>query len=312
MIKVFVDGSSGTTGLRINERLSLREDVSLIILSEEERKDPSARSDALCSSDVTFWCLPDDASKESEDFASGSDAIVIDTATVHRCDEKWTYGFAEIGDLRGKIASSRLIANPGCHASGFIALVSPLISEGLIIEDSFLSCLSLTGYSGGGKKMIAQYESSDRDELLSSPRQYALTQSHKHLAEMAKFTGISKAPAFCPVVGDFYSGMQVTVPLSAEMLNGSLKTVQELYGDIYSGGLVRYVETQDDGGYLAASLMSGRDDMLISVYGNEERMLLVASYDNLGKGASGAAIQNMNIALGLSEDLGLITYGGKI
>ncbi|MBO4360731.1 MAG: N-acetyl-gamma-glutamyl-phosphate reductase [Eubacteriaceae bacterium] len=306
MIKVFVDGSSGTTGLRINERLSGREDIEMIKLSEEERKDPSAREDALKASDVTFWCLPDDASAESE-YMIGGGTIVIDTATVHRCDEKWTYGFAELRSLREKIAGSSMIANPGCHASGFVALIAPLIEEGAIDPEAFFTSCSLTGYSGGGKKMIAEYEAPDRDPLLSAPRLYSLGQAHKHLPEMVKYTGLKKAPGFEPIVCDFYSGMQVSVVLEAQSRKVSPATIKEIYADTYKAGLIKYTDSQDQGGYMSALSMSGRDDMRVSVYGNEERLLLVSSFDNLGKGASGAAIQNMNIALGLEEDLGLIT-----
>lgn len=306
MIKVFVDGSSGTTGLRINERLSGRDDIEIIKLSEEERKDPSARADALKMSDVTFWCLPDDASKESVGMIDPS-TVVIDTATVHRCDPSWTYGFPELKGQKEKIAGSKMIANPGCHASGFVALIAPLVENGAIDPEAFLTFTSLTGYSGGGKKMIAEYEAPERDPLLSAPRLYALTQAHKHLPETVKYTGISKAPGFLPIVCDFYSGMQVSVVLDESSRKLPPKTIKEIYADTYSGGLIKYCESQDQGGYMSALSMSGRDDMIVSVYGNGERLLLVSSFDNLGKGASGAAIQNMNIALGLKEDLGLIT-----
>ena len=306
MIKVFVDGSSGTTGLRINERLSGRDDIEMIKLSEEERKDPSARAKALRESDVTFWCLPDDASEESVGMIDPS-TIVIDTATVHRCAEDWTYGFPELPGQKEKIAASKMIANPGCHASGFVALIAPLVENGAIDAGAFLTFTSLTGYSGGGKKMIAEYESPGRDPLLSAPRLYALTQQHKHLPETVKYTGITNAPGFLPIVCDFYSGMQVSVVLDGNARKADPDTIREIYADTYGGGLIRYCDAQDQGGYMSALSMSGRDDMLISVYGNEERLLLVSSFDNLGKGASGAAIQNMNIALGLKEDLGLIT-----
>ncbi len=306
MIKVFVDGSSGTTGLRINERLSGRDDIEIIKLSEEERKDPSARAEALKMSDVTFWCLPDDASKESVGMIDPS-TVVIDTATVHRCDPSWTYGFPELSGQKEKIAGSKMIANPGCHASGFVALIAPLVENGAIDPEDFLTFTSLTGYSGGGKKMIAEYEATKRDPLLSAPRLYALTQSHKHLPETVKYTGMAKAPGFLPIVCDFYSGMQVSVVLDEVSRKLPPKTIKEIYADTYSGGLIKYCECQDQGGYMSALSMSGRDDMIVSVYGYEERLLLVSSFDNLGKGASGAAIQNMNIALGLKEDLGLIT-----
>lgn len=307
MIKVFVDGSSGTTGIRINERLAARDDIEMIVLTEETRKDDSARSDAMHAADVVFWCLPDDAAKESVSLAEGSSAVIIDTSTAHRTDPAWTYGFAELTGQRALLEKAKLIANPGCHASGFIALAAPLTECGILPKDQVLTAFSLTGYSGGGKKMIAEYEDPGRDPLLKAPRQYALTQAHKHLPEMAKFTGLEKLPVFCPVVGDFYSGMQVNILLDAGMLKGSLKDVKEAYAEYYkNSALVKYAEAQDIGGYLSALNMGFKDDMLVSAYGNDERIVLTASFDNLGKGASGAAIQNMNIALGLDETLGLV------
>jgi len=207
--------------------------------------------------------------------------------------------------MREKIAASRRIANPGCHASGFVALVAPLVQEGLLKKDAFLSSFSLTGYSGGGKKMIAEYESPDRSPLLKGPRQYALTQQHKHLKEMVKICGLENNPAFCPIVGDFYSGMEVTVPLFAADLKGTMEDIRSLYRSYYAKGLVRYDDTPDADGMLSAFSHSGRDDMQVSVHGNEDRILLVARFDNLGKGASGAAIQNMNILLGIDEATGL-------
>ena len=304
MIKVFIDGSAGTTGLRIADRLASRQDVELIKLPEEFRKDPGARRDAICSADVAFLCLPDDAAREAVALVGDTDTKIIDTSTAHRVDPNWTYGFPEIG-LREKIAASKRIANPGCHASGFIALVAPLVQNGIIPKNMNLSAFSLTGYSGGGKKMIAQYEDPERNALLKGPRQYGLSQTHKHLKEMVHLCGLDNAPAFCPIVGDFYSGMEVSVPVFAEDIKGSLADIRQLYKDYYAQGLVRYQETDDGDGFLSASAYSGRDDMEVTVFGNEERILLTARFDNLGKGASGAAIQNMNILLGLDETTGL-------
>ena len=304
MNKIFIDGSAGTTGLRIVERLSERKDLELLILPEELRKDPAARADALKSADIAFLCLPDDAAKESVALAGNSNVKIIDTSTAHRTDPDWVYGMPELTGNREKIKNSARIANPGCHASGFIALVAPLVEQGILPKDAFLSCFSLTGYSGGGKKMIAQYEDTARPGLYDAPRQYALGQSHKHLPEMANVCGIENAPIFCPIVGDFYSGMEVTVPLFANQINGNLEDIRALYQNYYSDGLIRF-EDADADGLLSACAYSGRDDMGVSVFGNGDRLILTARFDNLGKGASGAAIQNMNILLGIDETTGL-------
>ena len=302
MTKVFIDGSAGTTGLRIRERLADRRDIELITLSEERRKDLSARSDALNSADVAFLCLPDAAAKEAVSLIE-SGVAVIDTSTAHRTAEGWTYGFPELTGQREKIAASRRVANPGCHASGFIVLVEPLVRAGLLDPSAALTCFSLTGYSGGGKSMIADYESPDRPEALSSPRQYGLTQSHKHLPEMAKICGLSTAPVFCPIVADFYSGMEVTVPVFAGDVRGTADDIRAVYAERYRGPVVTAAEPPE--GMLAANALSGLDSMQVTVTGNDERILLVSVFDNLGKGASGAAVQNMNIILGIDETTGL-------
>lgn len=304
MTKVFIDGSAGTTGLRIRERLSLREDLSLITLPEELRKDRAARAEAIASADVTFLCLPDDAAREAVALAEGTRGAIIDTSTAHRTAEGWTYGFAELG-FREAIAASRRVANPGCHASGFLALVTPLVKAGLISREEKLTAFSLTGYSGGGKKMIADYEGEGRDALLDAPRQYGLTQNHKHLPEMTAVSGLCELPVFCPIVADYYAGMEVTVPLFASSLRGTVEDVREVYRAAYNGPIVRFADTPDEGGFLSAAAFAGRDDMEVSVAGNDSRILLTARFDNLGKGASGAAIQNMNILLGTDETLGL-------
>ena len=303
MTKVFIDGSAGTTGLRIRERLADRRDIELITLSEERRKDLSARSDALNSADVAFLCLPDAAAKEAVSLIE-SGVAVIDTSTAHRTAEGWTYGFPELTGQREKIAASRRVANPGCHASGFIVLVEPLVRAGLLDPSAALTCFSLTGYSGGGKSMIADYESPDRPEALSSPRQYGLTQSHKHLPEMAKICGLSTAPVLCPIVADFYSGMEVTVPVFAGDVRGTADDIRAVYAERYRGPVVTAAEPPE--GMLAANALSGLDSMQVTVTGNDERILLVSVFDNLGKGASGAAVQNMNIILGIDETTGLI------
>ena len=304
MTKVFIDGSAGTTGLRIRQRLEGRKELTLLTLPEELRKDPAARKEAMNGADVVFLCLPDAAAIEAVALAENPDVCVIDTSTAHRTSPGWVYGFPELVGAE-KIAEARYIANPGCHASGFIALIRPLTEAGLLAKDAPLSCFSLTGYSGGGKSMIAQYESPERDSLLDAPRQYALGQQHKHLKEMTVLCSLTRTPVFCPIVADYYSGMEVTVPVFADMLRGSAEDVKEAYRAAYTGKLVHFNETPDEGGFLSANAYAGFDDMEISVTGSEERILLTARFDNLGKGASGAAIQNMNIRLGLEETTGL-------
>lgn len=305
MTKVFIDGSAGTTGLRIVDRLSAREDLELLILPDELRKDKDARADALATADIAFLCLPDDAARESAALAQGMKVKIIDTSTAHRTSPDWVYGMPELTGLREKIAASKRIANPGCHASGFVALVAPLVEQCIIAPDAALSAFSLTGYSGGGKSMITQYESDDRDPLLDGPRQYGLTQKHKHLPEMVKLCNLQNAPIFCPIVADFYSGMEVTVPVFAKDIKGTIEDIKALYKNYYTSGLIRYVDEADPDGLLSAAAYSMRDDMSVSVFGNEDRILLVSRFDNLGKGASGAAIQNMNILLGVDEATGL-------
>ena len=306
MTKVFIDGSAGTTGLRIRERLADRKDLELIILPEETRKDPAARTDALNSAAVSFLCLPDAAAVEAASFVTGPDAVVIDTSTAHRVAAGWVYGMPELAGQREKLMTAKRIANPGCHATGFISLVAPLVSAGLVGRSARLSCFSLTGYSGGGKKMIAEYESPDMDPLYQAPRQYGLGQTHKHLPEMAKICGLENAPVFCPIVAPYYAGMEVTVPLTPADTSASVEEIREVYREYYRNGLIRFSEGTDENGFLSAGAFAGRDDLEVSVFGNEERILLVSRFDNLGKGASGAAIQNMNIVLGLDEKTGLV------
>ena len=306
MKKVFIDGSAGTTGLRIYERLENRKDIELLRLSEKSRKDKAARKEAINSADIAFLCLPDDAARESVSLCENEDTVIIDTSTAHRTAKGWVYGFPELSPGRkDEIAASKRIAVPGCHASGFISLIYPLIENGIIEKSALLSCFSVTGYSGGGKKMIAEYEGENRDILLSSPRQYGIGQTHKHLPEMTAVTGIENYPVFSPVVADFYSGMTVTVPLFADMINGSAEDIKKIYKQKYTGPIVSYVENADENGFIAANKLSGKDSMEISVAGNDERILLISRYDNLGKGASGAAIECMNIVLGLPETTGL-------
>ncbi len=308
MKKVFIDGKAGTTGLRIEERLSGRDDVSIISLPDELRKDSVAKKKILNEVDIVFLCLPDDAARESVAMIDNPEVVVIDASTAHRTNPEWAYGFPELDESMEKaIEDSKRIAVPGCHASGFIALIYPLIKAGIISKDAELVCHSLTGYSGGGKKMIAEYENDERSPLLDAPRQYGLTQSHKHLPEMMKITGLATAPIFCPIVSDFYSGMEVTVPLFRRQLNcDSIEDIKRIYRELYKGPLVNFVDGGDEGGLLSSGALSGMDSMHISVFGNEERILLVARYDNLGKGASGSAVECLNIKLGCDKTKTLI------
>ena len=307
MKKVFIDGSAGTTGLRIFERLSKRNDIALIELPEEKRKDPKAREEALNRADVAFLCLPDEAARESVSLVHNPETVILDTSTAHRTCESFVYGFPELSkEHRSKIASARRIAVPGCHASGFISLIAPLIRQKVLSPEALLSCFSITGYSGGGKKMIAEYQKGDRNAWLDSPRQYGLSQLHKHLPEITAITRLKSAPIFSPIVADYYSGMAVTVPLFSDTISGTAKEIREIYQSHYTGPVVRYVDSPDENGFLAANRLAGKDSMEVTVAGNEDRILLISRYDNLGKGASGAAIQCMNLVLGLPETQGLI------
>ena len=306
MKKVFIDGSAGTTGLRIYERLSRRDDIQLLTVEEEKRKDPAAKKEIINRADVVFLCLPDEAARESVALVDNPDTVVIDASTAHRTLPDWAYGFPELSKAHEeKIRSSKRIAVPGCHASGFIALVYPLIEAGLLSKDAFLTCHSITGYSGGGKKMIAEYESAERNPLLGAPRQYGLMQQHKHLKEMKAISGLNSEPVFCPIVSDFYSGMTVTVPLFRSQLSGGVEDIKRVYAEKYTGEIVCYEEKADEGGFISGLKEGKKDGMKITVAGNEERILLIAAYDNLGKGASGAAVECMNIALGAQKTKGL-------
>lgn len=305
--KVFIDGKAGTTGLRIYERLEQFGGIELISLSDDKRKDRECRKEALNSADIAFLCLPDDAARESVSLIENGNTVVIDTSTAHRTLEDWAYGFPELSPShREKLKNSKRIAVPGCHASGFISLIYPLVEAGALDGTENLSCFSLTGYSGGGKKMIGEYEE-EPDELLGAPRQYGLTQNHKHLKEMVKISGIKTAPAFCPVVSNFYSGMEVTVPLFKSDLKKDfdIKKIKEIYKKKYNGPLVKFEDQLSEDGFISAGLLSGKDSMIISVFGNEDRIILTARYDNLGKGASGAAVECLNIVLGNDDTEGL-------
>ena len=306
MKKVFIDGSAGTTGLKVAARLSERKDIAMITLDETVRKDVKARQDAMNQADVVFLCLPDDAAIEAVPLVENENTVIIDTSTAHRVAEGWTYGFAELSGLREKIQTAKRIANPGCHASGFLSLATPLTENKIIPKDMQLSCFSLTGYSGGGKKMIAEYEAEGRNVLLDAPRLYGLTQMHKHLPEMKKIAGLEKDVIFSPIVAPYFAGMEVVIPISPAELSTTVAQIKEVYQDYYKTKIVHFNEKADEDGFLSAGAFAGKDDMEISLAGNEERLLLISRFDNLGKGASGAAIQNMNIALGIEESEGLV------
>lgn len=308
--KIFVDGAVGTTGLRIHERLSNQADIQLLTLPEAERKDLNARLAKIREADLTFLCLPDEASKEVIAHAP-QDARICDTSTAHRTHPDWVYGFGELSGQKAKIAQANRVAVPGCHATGFIALIRPLIERGVLAADYPLSCHSLTGYSGGGKAMIAEYQARDRPAQFDSPRVYGLTLTHKHLPEMTALTGSQQAPIFTPVVADFYSGMLVTVPVPLSAIAESQRSgeaISQLLADYYQHSQLISVHphaTIPADNMLAANGLAGKDNLEIFVYSNATQLLLCARFDNLGKGASGAAVQCMNIMLGREETAGL-------
>ena len=303
MTKVFIDGSAGTTGLRIRERLSGRKDLALLTLSEEKRKDANARREMLNTADIAFLCLPDAAAVEAVSLIENDHTAVIDTSTAHRVSEAWAYGFAELSrSHRQAIVTSKRVANPGCHASGFIAGVYPLVKHGVISSDFPLTAYSLTGYSGGGKKLIAEYEDENRDVRHESHRIYGTNLAHKHLPEMQKICGLTQKPVFSPILGDFYAGMATTVLLPGI----DAGTAWEALSDHYTRqNLISVAPLGGDEPVIYASTYAGKDTMRIQVSGQRDQCMVTAIFDNLGKGASGAAIQNMNLLLGLDETTGL-------
>ncbi len=310
--KVFIDGSEGTTGLRIHERFVGREDIELLPIAPEKRKDEEERKLLINQSDITFLCLPDEAARQSVGLVQSEKVKIIDTSTAHRTMEGWAYGFPELSEgHREKIKGGNRIAVPGCYATGFISIVYPLISGGIMPDDYPVSSFALSGYSGAGKKTIAVYEAKERDKGLDAPREYALSQNHKHLKEMQKITGLRRTPLFSPIICDYYNGMLLTIPLYADMLLGGKKPeeIHEFLSEYYL--LQKFVKVKpfgseaDSNGFLAGNARRGWDGLEIYVTGNEERILVSARFDNLGKGASGAAIQCMNILLGCEEEKGL-------
>ncbi|MGN6714785.1 N-acetyl-gamma-glutamyl-phosphate reductase [Anaerocolumna jejuensis] len=310
--KIFVDGSEGTTGLRIHERFMKRQDIELLAISPELRKDEAERKSLINASDITFLCLPDAAAKESVAMVENEKVKIIDTSTAHRTDSEWAYGFPELSpEHRAKIQMGKRIAVPGCHATGFISLVYPLIAKGILPAGYPVSGFSLTGYSGGGKKMIAEYEEENRPAEYDAPREYALNQQHKHLKEMKVITGLKREPLFSPIVADYYSGMLVSLPFYTDMLAAKQtpELIHEFFADYYKNKL--FIKVMPFGleaekkGFLSGIDCSGWDGLKIYVTGNGERVVLSAQFDNLGKGASGAAIQCLNLMLGCQEEEGL-------
>lgn len=305
---IFIDGREGTTGLQIYDRLASRSDIELILIDEEKRKDREARASCLNAADLVFLCLPDEAAREAVSLIENPNTRVIDASTAHRTQDDWVYGLPELHELRMQIPNARRVANPGCHATGFLTIVAPLRAMGLLSPDYPLSCHSLTGYSGGGKAMIAEYEAAQRSPLLDAPSLYALHLRHKHLPEMQRVAALSQPPVFSPILGDMYKGMATTVPLQSRLLPQK-STAQELHAALSAyykdATLIRVLPFGEESARLAANALAGRDSLELVVCGHEEQVQITALFDNLGKGASGAAVQNMNLMLGFSEDAGL-------
>lgn len=312
LTKVFIDGSEGTTGLRINERFEGRDDIEILKIDSELRKDPAEIKKFINASDVTFLCLPDAAAREAVGMVENENTIIIDTSTAHRTEAGWAYGYPELSKAhRDAIKNGKRIAVPGCHATGFITLVYPVIAEGIMPSDYPVSSFSLTGYSGGGKKMIAEYEGNERSGELDSPREYALSQSHKHLKEMKAVTGLDRLPLFSPIVADYYSGMLVSVPIYTDMLKKKVspEEMRDMFAKFYEGEkfikVMPFGAEEESRNFLGSNNVSGWDGIEIYVTGNEDRILLSSRFDNLGKGASGAAVQCLNIVMGCDEAKGL-------
>ena len=318
--KVYIDGSSGTTGLQIHDRLASRDDIELLLIDEAKHRDPAERAWLMNASDIVFLCLPDAAAIEAVELVTNPDTRIIDASTAHRVSPDWVYGFPELSRLhRARIAEAKRVSNPGCHATGFISIVYPLVATGLLAADTPLDCFSLTGYSGGGKSMIGRYERQDRPTALSSPALYGLLQDHKHLPEMTRRCGLTVTPVFVPVVDDYYKGMATTVSFHMSQLRGvsTLHEVWQKLRDFYvstagENGVVRVEgdptdpESGVDSGFkIYANMQRGRDSLSLIAAGNDERFTITALFDNLGKGASVAAVQNMNIMLGFDETKGL-------
>lgn len=298
--KIFIDGQAGTTGLEIYTRLSKREDIELLIIPEEKRKDNETRSHLMDQADLVFLCLPDAAAKEAVTLVSNPDTKIIDASTAHRTSPGWVYGLPELSQARKQaIRTGKRVANPGCHATGFITVVYPLVQAGILSVKEAIHCFSLTGYSGGGKRMIADYQQSDRPFAYSAPGIYGLTMQHKHIKEMQAVCHLEKAPLFSPIVDDYYRGMATSIQLEADV-----DQIRQIYRDFYTSGLITVADSWQ--GNVYANMWADRDSLEIVVNGNENQTIVTALFDNLGKGACGAAIQNMNIMLGFDEKEGLI------
>lgn len=309
MVKVYIDGQEGTTGLKILERFAGRNDIELLRIDEDKRKDNSERQKLINASDFTFLCLPDAAAVEAVSLA-GDKVRVIDASTAHRTNPEWAYGFPELSaDFRDKIKNSARVAVPGCYASGFASMVYPLVKLGIMPVDYPVSVHAVSGYSGAGKKAIAVYESPDRPAEFDSPRQYALPQTHKHLPEMQKICGLEYAPAFNPLICDYFSGMVVSLPIHTRLLakKYSVSDVRKALAEYYADA--RFVKVMPEGepadGFIGANILSGTNMMELFVNGNDDRMIICSRLDNLGKGASGAAVQCLNIMMGIDEKTGL-------
>lgn len=307
--KIYIDGKEGTTGLQIYDRLAVRDDIELLLIDEDKRKDPAERKKLMDAADIVFLCLPDAAAIEAVGLIESPTTRVIDASTAHRTVPGWAYGFAELSQLhRKRIQTEKRVANPGCHATGFISSVYPLVTMGVLPRDYPLTCYSLTGYSGGGKKMIAQYESPDKGTALYSPRIYGLNLNHKHLPEMQAVCGLTRPPVFCPIVDNYYKGMATTISLHNDLLERgkSARAVWETLADHYKDqALVKVAPFGWEESMIAANTMAGKDTLTLIVNGNETHTTVTALFDNLGKGASGAAVQNMNLMLGVDETTGL-------
>ena len=306
--KVYIDGKEGTTGLQIYDRLAARSDIELLLIDEDKRKDPAERKRLMDAADIVFLCLPDAAAIEAVSLIESPTTRVIDASTAHRTNPDWDYGFPELSEKhREAIQVSKRVANPGCHATGFISVVYPLVAMGLISRDACLSSFSLTGYSGGGKKMIAQYEAEDKGAELFAPCPYGMGQGHKHLPEMQKICGLTHKPVFTPIVDDYYKGMATTVPFHMSEMQGvsTLHEVWQKLSDYYAGATMVQVAETTDTAKIYGNAKAGKDTLTLIVAGNDEQFTITALFDNLGKGASGAAVQNMNLMLGLDETTGL-------
>ena len=309
MSKVYIDGKEGTTGLQIYDRLAARSDIELLLIDEDKRKDSAERKRLMDAADIVFLCLPDAAAMEAVSLIENPATRVIDASTAHRTNPAWDYGFPELSPAhREAIKTSKRVANPGCHATGFLSTVAPLVELGILPKDYPVTCFSLTGYSGGGKKLIAEYEDPQRSQLLASPAPYATGLQHKHLPEMQKIAGLDYAPVFLPVLGDVYKGMATTVMLQNRLLKGTptAQSIYEMLASYYQGQtMVKLAPFGGSGPRIYTNQLAGKDYLEITVSGHGEQTLLSAQFDNLGKGASGAAVQNMNLMLGFEETAGL-------